>query len=207
VPGRDLGVPDRVYLPTTGDAYPDVPGRDLGVPGRVYPAVTGDEYGDVPGRDLGVPTRAYPPPGGDVYSSVPGSELGVPDRAYPAPQGRVYPDSEASRSLDESKVYPDFVPSSYTDIPTQKVYSDTPKVSYNGELRDESNTFSTKPPTVYPAQRIPSQQNRGDIGKVYPQTTGDFIVEKPLNLGNLKPADKYNISLGQNNPDPNQFED
>ncbi len=207
VPGRDLGVPDRVYPPTTGDAYPDVPGRDLGVPGRVYPAPTGDEYGDVPGRDLGVPTRAYPPPGGDVYSNVPGNDLGVPDRAYPAPQGKVYPENEASRSLDESKVYPDFVPSNPLNITSQRVYTETPKVSYNGELRDESNTFSTKPPTVYPAQRIPSQQNRGDIGKVYPQTTGDFIVEKPINLGNLKPADKYNISLGQNNPDPNQFED
>jgi hypothetical protein len=82
----------------------------------------------------------------------------------------------------------------------------TPKVSYNGELRDESNTFTTKPGSVYKPQKSFTGQSKGDIGKVYPQTTGDFIVEKPLDLGNLKPADKYNISLGQNNPDPNELE-
>ena len=207
VPGPDLGVPDRVYPPTSGDVYPDVPGSDLGVPDRVYPPTTGDEYPEVPGRDLGVPTRAYPPPRGDVYSNVPGSDLGVTDRNYIQPQGKVYTESQGNRNLDESKVYPDFIPSDSSNITSQRVYTETPKVSFNGELRDESNTFSTKPSSVYPAQRITSGQSREDIGKVYPQTTGDFIVESPLNLGNLKPADKYNISLGQNNSDPNQFED
>lgn len=207
VPGRDLGVPDRVYPLPTGDVYPDVPGRDLGVPDRVYPPSTGDVYTDVPGRDLGVPDRVYGKPGGDVYSNVPGTDLGVPDRNYNKPQGKVYPDSQPSPKLGESQVYPDFIPSSPIDISSQRVYTDTPKVSYNGELRDESNTFSSNPGRVYPVNKPFSGQSRGDIGKAYPETTGDFIIEKPLNLGNLKPEDKYNISLGQNNPDPNQFED
>lgn len=204
VPGGDLGVPDRVYPPTSGDAYPDVPGVDLGVPDRIYPPTTGDAYPDVPGRDLGRPDRVYPAPTGDEYSSVPGSDLGVPSRTYVQPQGKVYPDSEQSRQLDESKVYPDFIPSPpFTD--SQRVYSETSRVQFNGELRDQSNTFDSRPSPVYTQPRNSTQQ-RGDLGKLYPETSGDFIVEKPLNLGNLKPEDKYNISLGQNNPDPNEFE-
>lgn len=206
VPGPDLGVPDRVYPKPTGDVYADVPGPDLGVPGRVYPKPTGDVYADVPGRDLGVPDRVYPAPGGDVYSSVPGPDLGVPDRTYNQPQGKVYPDPVPPSSLNESKVYPDFVPSSPSNISSQKVYADSTKVSFNGELRDQSNTFDSKPSPVYSAPKPVSRQPIGDIGKAYPQTTGDFIVEKQLNLGNLKPADKYNISLGQNNPDQTQFD-
>ena len=206
VPGKDLGVPDRVYAKPSGDAYPNVPGKDLGVPDRVYPEISEDVYNNVPGNDLGVPDRVYGKPGGDVYSKVPGSDLGSPERNYNKPQGKVYPDSQPSPKLGESQVYPDFVPSPIIDISSQKVYVDAPKVSYNGELRDESNTFTTKPGSVYKPQKPFTGQSKGDIGKVYPQTTGDFIVEKPLNLGNLKPSDKYNISLGQNNPDPNQFE-
>ena len=51
-----------------------------------------------------------------------------------------------------------------------------------------------------------NEKSRGDIGKAYPNTNGDFIVEKPLNMGNLKPKDKYNISTGGMNPDPEKFE-
>ena len=73
--------PDTGVINTSGgDAYPDVPGKDLGVPDRVYPVPGGDAYVDVPGSDLGVPDRVYPVPGGDAYPDVPGKDLGVPDR-------------------------------------------------------------------------------------------------------------------------------
>ena len=42
--------------------------------------------------------------------------------------------------------------------------------------------------------------NRGILGKVYPPTVGEFIIEPPINLGNSKPADKFNVSLGDFNP-------
>jgi hypothetical protein len=43
------------------------------------------------------------------------------------------------------------------------------------------------------------------MDKVYPPTSGDFSLEKPLNLGNLKPTDKYNISMDGFNSDKNDF--
>jgi hypothetical protein len=49
------------------------------------------------------------------------------------------------------------------------------------------------------------------IGRVYPKTVEDFVLEKissqkDLTLGNLKPIDKYNISLGDFNPPESDFE-
>jgi hypothetical protein len=44
------------------------------------------------------------------------------------------------------------------------------------------------------------------MGKVYPPTSGDFMVEKPLDLGNLKPPTKYNISKGGFNTAKTEFE-
>jgi hypothetical protein len=49
------------------------------------------------------------------------------------------------------------------------------------------------------------------IGRVYPKTAEDFVVEKilaqkDLTLGNMKPIDKYNISLGDFNPPDSDFE-
>jgi hypothetical protein len=37
---------------------------------------------------------------------------------------------------------------------------------------------------------------RGEIGRVYPPTEGDFILSSPVDLGNTKGDDKFNISLG-----------
>ena len=208
VPGADLGVPGRVYQNPSGDAYPDVPGADLGVPDRAYPDPGGDAYPDVPGADLGVPDRAYPDPGGDVYSNVPGQDLGVPDRAYPDPGGDVYsnvpgqdlgvPDRNYNRTIGENDVYSN---SNFTtdSLESTRVYGDDSLVSSRGELRSPENTFTEPPGQVY------SQRKRntpsGEIGNVYPVTNGDFIIERPLNLGNSKPADKYNVSLGDYNPD------
>ena len=237
VPGGDLGVPDRVYPAPGGDAYPDVPGGDLGVPDRVYPAPGGDVYPDVPGRDLGVPDRVYPDPGGDSYPNVPGSDLGVPDRVYPGIGIDEYP-SVPGRDLGvPDRVYPDFnldefptvpgsdlgVPSRIYPSPREKVYPDpvsdftvdrnigsvytpeTPIVSGN-ELRSPSNVFDSPPAPIY-AQTRPSYQE-GNIGSVYPQTSGDFIVAAPIDLGNLKGPDKFNISLGTlNGPSPDAGED
>ncbi len=231
VPGKDLGAPDRVYPAPGGDAYADVPGQDLGVPQRVYPAPGGDVYGNVPGSDLGVPSRTYPKiqddvyqnvPGtdlgvptrsygkiqDDVYASVPGQDLGTPERVYKPSEGKVYPDSNNEQiPLTAQKVYPDGISSATnSSIESAPVYSQTQKVSSNGELRDPSNTFTSQPNPVYPKVEATNRKSRGEIGKAYPQTTGDFIVEPPLNLGNLKPGGKYNISTGGLNPEPEKFE-
>ena len=207
VPGKDLGVPDRVYTPPVGDVYATVPGSDSGVPDRVYPAPGGDVYANSPGTDLGVPDRVYKNPGGDAYPNVPGSELGVPQRVYPTVSEDVYTSDQPQVSLPEQKVYSDVVKSaSPSNIEPNPVYSQTSKIFSNGELRDPVNSFATKPNTVYAKPKRENEKSRGDIGKAYPNTNGDFIVEKPLNMGNLKPKDKYNISTGGMNPDPEKFE-
>ena len=207
VPGADLGAPDRVYPAPGGDVYADVPGTSLGVPDRVYPAPGGDEYTSVPGPDLGVPDRVYNAPGGDAYSNVPGSDLGVPDRVYPQISEDVYPPNQNSIPLPEQKVYPDAVKNAnQTSIEANPVYAQTQKIASNGELRDAVNTFTTKPNAVYQKSEMESRKSRGEIGKAYPNTNGDFIVETPLDMGNLKPKDKYNISTGGMNPSPEKFE-
>ena len=230
VPGSDLGVPDRVYPPSQGDEYANVPGSDLGVPDRVYPAPGGDVYDRVPGEDLGVPDRIYPIPGGDVYANVPGSDLGVPDRSYIAPGGDAYPNvpgsdlgvpdrNYSSPSLGDAygtvpgqdlgvplRRYPQFNEDVYTDtfIPDslnpQVVYPPSELQNIGGELRSPESSFSSPPTAVYQAQALSAQ--RGELGKVYPPTLGDFIIDPPLNLGNNKPSNKYNPSLGTFNPDP-----
>lgn len=230
VPGSDLGVPDRVYPPSQGDEYANVPGSDLGVPDRVYPAPGGDVYDRVPGEDLGVPDRIYPIPGGDAYANVPGSDLGVPDRSYIPPGGDAYPNvpgsdlgvpdrNYSSPSLGDAygtvpgqdlgvplRRYPQFNEDVYTDtfIPDslnpQVVYPPSELQSIGGELRSPESSFSSPPTAVYQAQALSAQ--RGELGKVYPPTLGDFIIDPPLNLGNNKPSNKYNPSLGTFNPDP-----
>jgi len=210
VPGSDLGAPDRVYADPSGDAYENVPGSDLGVPDRVYPEPEGDVYENVPGSDLGGPDRAYPEPGGDrdVYRNVPGTDLGSPQRTYKFDSpGDVYennpgrdlgvPDRSYNPQLNED-VYTngDFTTDS---LGNTKVYGENSLVSSRGELRSPENTFSQPPGQVYsPVRRNPSS---GEIGNVYPVTNGDFIIDEPLNLGNSKPADKYNVSLGDYNPE------
>ena len=232
VPGTDLGVPDRVYPAPVGDVYDNVPGSDLGVPDRIYPAPGGDVYDRVPGEDLGVPDRIYPAPGGDVYGNVPGSDLGVPDRAYPVPGGDVYsnvpgsdlgvPDRNyTSTSLGDAyatvpgedlgvplRRYPQFNEDVYTDtfIPDslnpEVVYPPSQLQNIGGELRSPENSFSSPPSAVYQAESLSYQ--RGELGKAYPPTIGDFIIDPPLNLGNNKPANKYNPSLGTFNPDTSE---
>ena len=207
VPGPDLGVPDRVYTNPGGDVYSDVPGTALGVPDRVYTNPEGDAYSNVPGSDLGVPDRVYTNPEGDAYSNVPGSDLGVPDRVYPQISDDVYPSNQNPIPLTEQKVYPDAVKNAnQTTIEAGPVYAQTQKIASNGELRDAVNTFTTKPNAVYQKSEMESRKSRGDIGKAYPNTNGDFIVENPLDMGNLKSKDKYNISTGGMNPSPEKFE-
>ena len=207
MPGADLGVPDRVYTNPGGDVYSDVPGTALGVPDRVYVAPVGDAYNEVPGTDLGVPDRVYTNPVGDAYSNVPGSDLGVPDRVYPQISDDVYPFNQNPIPLTEQKVYPDAVKNAnQTTIEAGPVYAQTEKIASNGELRDAVNTFTTKPNAVYQKSEMEGRKSRGDIGKAYPNTSGDFIVENPLDMGNLKSKDKYNISTGGMNPSPEKFE-
>jgi hypothetical protein len=80
------GVPENSQYPKPGgDEYKDVPGKDLGVPGRVYNSISEDIYPTVP------ETPQYPKPGGDEYKDVPGKDLGVPNRIYPNVSDDVYP--------------------------------------------------------------------------------------------------------------------
>lgn len=206
VPGSDLGVPDRIYPVPGGDVYANVPGSDLGVPDRVYPDPGGDVYADVPGSDLGVPDRVYPIPGGDVYSDVPGIDLGVPDRAYPVPGGDVYTNVPGSDLGVPFRTYPQINDAVYTNtfipdpLESQIVYPPNQLQNLNGELRSPENSFTSPPAPVYSA---PGQSpQRGELGKAYPPTLGDFIIDPPVNLGNNKPANKYNPSLGTFNPGP-----
>ncbi len=209
VPGTDLGVPDRVYPAPVGDVYDKVPGEDLGVPDRVYPAPGGDAYDNVPGSDLGVPDRAYPVPGGDVYSNVPGSDLGVPDRNYSSPSlGDAYGTVPGSDLGVPDRRYPQFNEDVYTDtflpdsLNPEVVYPPSQLQNIGGELRSPENSFSSPPSAVYQAESLSYQ--RGELGKVYPPTLGDFIIDPPLNLGNNKPSNKFNPSLGTFNPDPSE---
>ena len=131
----------------------------------------------------------------------------MPQRVYPTISEDVYQVNQNSIPLPEQKVYPDSAKSSsQANIEAGPVYAQTQKISSNGELRDPSNTFSTKPNAVYQKIENTNKKSRGDIGKAYPNTSGDFIIENPLNLGNLKPEYKYNISTGGMNPEPEKFE-
>jgi len=203
VPGEDLGGPDRVYPPSDGDFYPDVPGKDLGSPGRVYPPAEGDAYNRVPGEDLGVPGRLYSPSlRDDVYSDVPGADLGVPDRLYPPFREEVYPPNLGTRESDiNEKVYPPNVPNANSDLGSYDVYPPVPPAT------NAPNSIGD----VYSGIGNLQAPNDNAIGRVYPKTVEDFVLEKiisqkDLTLGNLKPVDKYNISLGDFNSPESDFE-
>ena len=208
VPGTDLGVPDRIYQDPTGDAYPNVPGSDLGVPDRIYQNPSGDAYLNVPGLDLGVPDRVYPAPGGDVYDNVPGTDLGVPDRSYNSNlNDDVYSGVPGSDLGVPGRSYsPNLNDDVYTqnnlqsnELGRDRVYTESGLISSRGELRSPENNFDQPPGTVY--SPVTRSTSAGEIGKIYPVTTGDFIIDQPLNLGNEKPAGEYNVSLGDYNPD------
>jgi hypothetical protein len=229
-PGPDLGVPDRIYSAPSGDVYPTNPGPDLGVPSRVYPVPAGDVYPTNPGPDLGVPDRIYPAPSGDVYPTNPGPDLGVPDRIYSVPSGDVYPtnpgpdlgaperiyrgindkaydDKTIQRgSIDSESVYTngDFNPYP-VNIDNNSMYTKVSKISSDGELRDPSNTFTQKPEPVYKPVENTIDNRARNMGRIYPTTIGDFIAKPPIDLGNLKPDTKYNISTDGFNSDKNDF--
>jgi hypothetical protein len=219
-PGPDLGAPDRVYPPTTGDVYPTSPGPDLGAPDRVYPPTTGDVYPTSPGPDLGVPNRIYPAPGGDEYPTSPGPDLGTPARIYPDPSGDEYSGVPGNDLGAPGRIYPDPSGDEYSGVPgndlglpnrayggvNENVYPNQGVVSNSGQLINTNNNFQQPPGSIYSAPPINTNTiSRGDLDKVYPSTSGDFAIEKPKNLGNLKPNTKYNISTDGLNSDKNDF--
>ena len=135
---------------------------------------------------MGVPDRVYPISDGDVYERVPGSDLGVPFRNYSSQNQRVYPDP-STNFIPETNLGEVYIP-------------ERPVVSGN-ELRSPSNIFDSPPLPIYTQSRPLYQE--GQIGNIYPPTTGDFIALSPIDLGNLKGDDKFNISLGTvNGPAP-----
>jgi hypothetical protein len=94
------------------DVYPDNPGKDLGLPSRVYPKIKDDEYrtvgGDLNNRDLGVPDREYSNlPKEDIYPNSPGSDLGLPKRIYGVTKNEdLYPNSPGKDLGVPNRVYP-----------------------------------------------------------------------------------------------------
>ena len=218
VPGKDLGVPDRIYKNPTGDAYPDVPGKDLGGKERTYKNPVGDAYPDVPGKDLGGKERAYKGPNDDLYSNVPGKDLGAPDRSYKGPNGDLYPgvpgNDLGSPGRKYEKIREDVYVNDLGNSNTGKGTSSNEELSgrvYPDSIGKESavetavSEFSSPSSKVYENIKEPIK-SRGNIDEVYPQTNGDFIAKRNLNMGNQKPKDKYNPSLGDFNPDPTKFE-
>ena len=219
VPGKDLGAPERIYPSPSGDVYESVPGKDLGVSERVYPAPSGDVYENVPGKDLGLPERDYRGLNDDVYSKVPGEDLGSPNRKYPSFNDSVYGKSEETKQLPNNidvyketpsyqflgkdRVYEDESKSININNLGEMVYPEKKIINSVGELRDRSNSFEQKPLPVY--KKPADKKSRGDIGRIYPPTSGDFTMDKPKNLGNLKPKNKYNISTGGFNTPETEF--
>jgi hypothetical protein len=218
-PGPDLGVPSRIYTAEKQDVYETTPGPDLGVPSRAYTAEKQDVYEKVPGQDLGTPSRLYPPTEGDVYSGSPGTDLGVPDRIYNSESQDVYTDSPGSSLGVPERVYSSTNEDVYTNNPgsdlgvpgrnypglNEKVYApqQTPDVSF------QANNALPSAVSVYQPQPAPTII-RGDLGKIYPKTVGDFVMDQimdqsTLELGNIKPADRYNASLGDFNPPSEKF--
>ena len=158
VPGPDSGVPDRVYPAPGGDVYPGVPGADLGVPDRVYPSNNSDEYNNVPGPDSGVPDRVYPAPGGDVYPTVPGNDLGIPDRQYPAPGGDEYNNVPGSDLGVIGRVY---------DEPGGDVYPSVP----GSDLGAPDRQYPQAGGNEYPDDSISSDPS---FTKIYPDVKNKY---------------------------------
>ena len=221
---QDLG---RTYPSVSGDVYPDPPGSDLGVPnrsysidkenqysqdlGRTYPSVSGDVYPNTAGSDLAVPRSSYSGSlennttnqisGDRVYanqSNIPASNLSA-DQVYSAPSmsnsfgsaERVYENQISTNSLNQIEQNPIY-PKQESTISNSDVLS-----NFKGEMPE---------PVYPPVQSFASSRMRGDLGRDYPPVSGDFLIDKPINLGNLKPPDKYNISIGGYNSPKSEFE-
>jgi hypothetical protein len=110
-PGKDLGLPSRVYPTVKDDEYKhvggDLDGVDLGVPDRKYTSINDDVYPNNPGSDLGLPKRVYNTSKDDLYSGTPGKDLGVPDRKYPTMKEDVYSNDEIKYKVISEKMYGD----------------------------------------------------------------------------------------------------
>jgi len=186
-PGADLGVPDRAYPKPNGDVYPTSPGADLGVPDRVYPKFKEDIYGDVESNNnLNSPENVYNTPtlpenktlSEDVYPDSPGADLGVPRRDYIGPEGDVYPNSPGS------------------DLGVKRPNSNV----------IDGRSYEGPSDNVYGEQKMAN--GKETLGNVYPITNGDFndTKEKEVkDIPNAKPHTKYDLSLGDNHPKDEKY--
>ena len=108
-PGKDLGLPDRIYGKIKEDEYRRVGGdrdnTELGVPDRVYPTIKEDIYKRVPGEDLGLPKRIYTTLKDDEYSQTPGRDLGVPDRKYASIKDDIYKNEQIKYGVIKERSY------------------------------------------------------------------------------------------------------
>ena len=220
VPGRDLGGPIREYPEPEGDAYEGVPGPDLGGKTRIYPRPEGDVY-----PAGGEPRETQQSFIEDVYSDdlfgspETGNPSGISNSGasvYPSELGLV---NSQQDSLNETGVYPDAPNPIQIDEISPRLYSQDFRPTELGSREIlypvENNLpgqFQPNPldgtPSIYPSGVTPSI--RGDIGKVYPKTAEDFVMElnrrePDPDLGNLKHEDRYNQSLGDFNPPEDDF--
>ncbi len=219
VPGKNLGVPQREYLSPKGDVYESVPGSDLGGDRRIYLKPDGDVYPEGSENE-----SVTPPYIDDVYNLVPFmEETGNPSQIMDSTP-RVYPvDFESELPVLDFNVpgvYPeqDSSPIQTGNI-SSRVYNDEDPNNQLGSREILYPVRNNLPgaiepnpldgiPSIYPSGNRPTI--RGDIGKVYPKTAEDFVMEQnmkepSLDLGNIKHEDRYNQSLGDFNPPEEDF--
>jgi len=134
VPGKDLGLPGRVYPSILEDDYTTDPGVDLGVPARIYPAPSEDTYPTDPGVDLGLPDRVYPNITEDDYTTDPGQSLGPNGRTYVAPSEDVYNIIPPTYPKVNARVYPSTI--NPTQIVLPDVYPTVPGIDLGEPGRD-----------------------------------------------------------------------
>ena len=206
VPGKELGLPGRVYPTARGDEYPDAPGEDLGVPGRIYPTASGDAYVQVPGIDLGLPQRQYRRNNRDEYTGVSGPDLGVPGRIYPAATGDEYTTNPGSDLGLPARQYPVNTGDEYTGVTGRDL--GVPGRVYPQNTQDLYAT-NPGPDLGLPARQYPVNTGDeypgvagGDLGvpqRVYPQNNLDDYPSNPgPDLG--LPTRQYPVNTGDEYP-------
>ena len=197
--------------------YESSANSELEAGGKVYSVPRPDDYQEGTSQKIASPTYID-----DMYTDTQtDSSGGAKESLYSSP--KVYPldNSVGYQSLDASvpKVYPentgtnspagDISPKVYREeIPTNKLGNSETLYPTNNNLPGQAvpNPLDGVP-SVY--RNEGPRTIRGDMDKVYPKTAEDFVMERNLEpeqgLGNLKPEERYNQSLGDFNPPEDDF--
>jgi hypothetical protein len=201
-----------IYQPR--DVYSEVPGSDLGIPNRDYPKPSGNVYAGSEGQEQGQETN------NEVY--LKSTEALYPESKEPK---RTLPDYIDTGKLFDAYDVAQFVGRSESSGSSKESLYSNPKVYKEeiptGQLGNSETLYPVN--NNLPGQAVPNPLDgvpsvyrnegprtiRGDMDKVYPKTAEDFVMERNLEpeqgLGNLKPEDRYNHSLGDFNPPDEDF--